>query len=183
MADAEKAQDLKVDIENKAPRVTNVLIIRNVFDSSFAIAKNVISSLYEELKNKEEKIERLLPTKNYLWERNVDLMQQMKLAKDMFSNASETGLKNVLDNMPKFLSRLEECVDTLAAYNEKKELLLNYPIAEMEILNLLKRKEQISAEDLPFEHRFAEEYLRLFYSNNFSEFRFDESNISLMKRA
>jgi len=183
MADAEKAQELKVDIENKAPRVTNVLTIRNVFDSSFAIAKDVISILYEELKNKEETIERLLPTKNYLWERNVDLMQQMKLAKDMFSDASETGLKNALDNMPKFLSRLQECVDTLVTYNEKKELLLNYPIAEMAIIDLVKQKENISAEDLPFEHRFAEEYLRLFYSNNFSEFRFDESNLSLMKRA
>ncbi len=182
MADAKKAQDLKIDIESKAPEVTNVLIIRDVFKSSLIIAEDVISILYEELKNKEETIERLLPAKDYLWERNVDLMEQMKSAMDIFSDASETGMKKALDNLPKSLSRLEECVDTLETYSEKKELLLNYPIAAMAIVDIARQKKLVFAEDLPFEHRFAEEYLKLFYSNNYSEFRFDESNLSLMKR-
>jgi hypothetical protein len=183
MADAKKAEDIKINIENKAPKVTNVLMIREVFESSSVIAKEVISIFYKELKNKEEAIEKLLPTRDYLWERNVGLMEQMTSATDMFSYDSEIGMNKALENLPKALSHLEECVETLVTYNEKKELLLNYPIAAKAIADLARHKKQILAQDLPFEHRFAEEYLKLFCSSNYGEFRFDASNLSLMKRA
>jgi len=101
---------------------------------------------------------------------------------EIFSDDSEQGMKNAFENLSRSLSCLHECVETLLVYNEKKELLLNYPIAANAIVSIISQKKQVSATDLPFEQRFAEEYLRLFHSHNYGEFRFDESNLSLMKR-
>jgi hypothetical protein len=181
-ADTKKAQEIMTGIESKTLDVVNILIIRDIFKSSLIVAKDVISILYQKLKNQEETIESLLPAKDYLWEKNIALMEQMTLAMDIFSDDSEQGMKNAFENLSGSLSCLHECVETMLVYNEKKELLLNYPIAENAILSIISQKKQVSATDLPFEQRFAEEYLKLFHSHNYAEFRFDESNLSLMKR-
>jgi hypothetical protein len=61
--------------------------------------------------------------------------------------------------------------------------LLNYPIAEMAIEDILRQKKHVSAEDLPFEPKHAQEYLTLFYGHKFPEFSFDKANSLLIKRA
>jgi hypothetical protein len=68
-------------------------------------------------------------------------------------------------------------------YNEKEELLLNYPIARIAIEDLFRQKKNVSAQDLPFEPKYAEEYLRLFYSEKYREFAFDDANMLLTRRA
>jgi hypothetical protein len=73
-------------------------------------------------------------------------------------------------------------VQTLAVDNERKEFLLNYPTAEAAIDELLKQKKQISPQDLPFQAKFAGEYLRLYYTERFSEFAFDKENFVLTKK-
>jgi hypothetical protein len=88
-----------------------------------------------------------------------------------------------METLPKSLSYIDECVKTIAMYNETKEFLLNYPIAEMAIEDLLRQKKHIAAQDLPFEPKYAEEYLRLFYSQRYREFSFDEANKLLMRKA
>jgi hypothetical protein len=88
-----------------------------------------------------------------------------------------------VENLPKALSYIDECVGTIAKYNEKKELLLNYPVAEIAIEDLFRKKKHISAKDLPFEPEYAEEYLKLFYSQRYREFSFDEANMLLMRKA
>jgi hypothetical protein len=60
--------------------------------------------------------------------------------------------------------------------------LLNYPIAEKAVENLLREKKRISAEDLPFEPKYAEEYLKLFYSQKFREVSLDRANMLLTKK-
>ncbi len=160
----------------------NILIIKDIFQSSLSVTREVVSILFEKLKNQELNIQNLLPSKDYLWEKNVGLMEHMTLAMEIFSDNSDEGVKRAFENMSASLSRLGECVETLVVYNEKQELLLNYPIAAREILSIISQRRQVSAFDLPFEHRFAEEYLKLFYSHNFGEFRFDDSNLFLMKR-
>ncbi|UCF45476.1 MAG: hypothetical protein JSW44_02270, partial [Candidatus Bathyarchaeota archaeon] len=84
--------------------------------------------------------------------------------------------------LPKFLSYIDECVETLALYNEIEELLLNYPIAEITVENLFEQKKIISPEDLPFGPKYAEEYLKLFYSQKFREFSLDKANMLLTKK-
>jgi hypothetical protein len=63
-----------------------------------------------------------------------------------------------------------------------EELLLNYPIAEMAVEDLFRQKKYISAKDLPFGPKYAEEYLKLFYSQKFREFSLDRANMLLTKK-
>jgi hypothetical protein len=181
-SDIKRAQEIRSGIENDGSSVINILIIKDVFQSSLAVARDVISVLFEKLKNQEESIQNLLPSRDYLWEKNVGLMEHMTSSMEIFSDDSDQGVKRAFESMSASLSRLDECVETSVVYNEKKELLLNYPVAAKEILSIISQRRQVSAADLPFEHRFAEEYLKLFYSHNFGEFRFDDSNLFLMKR-
>jgi predicted fused transcriptional regulator/phosphomethylpyrimidine kinase len=53
----------------------------------------------------------------------------------------------------------------------------------MAIEELLRQKKQVYAQDLPFNLKYAEEYLKLFYSQKYLEFSFDRENKSLMKKA
>lgn len=179
---AKRAEEIKLRIE-KPVGIMSVLTIRDILQSSLSIAGEVLSLLYAELENTEASIESLLPTKDYLWERNVTLRKRMATAIEVICDAEKHKLDEVLENLPKALSDINECVETIVKYAEKKELLLNYPIAAMAIEDLFKQKKRIAAQDLPFESKYAEEYLRLFYSQRYTEFSFDEANLLLTRRA
>ena len=73
-------------------------------------------------------------------------------------------------------------MQTLAIYSERKEFLLNYPLAEAAIEEHLKEKERLTPKDLPFQPRFAGEYLRLYYTQRFGEFAFDKDKQVLTRR-
>jgi hypothetical protein len=184
MDDAKRAEDVKIGMEKRAlsDNVVNVIIIGDIFQSLLSIAKEVLSILHEELNTKEESIENLLPTKDYLWERNVTLRTRMTSAMEIIYDSAKYGMDQVMENLPKALSYVDECADTIVTYGEKEELLLNYPIAKIAIENLFRQKKHVSAQDLPFEPKYAEEFLRLFYSQRYGEFSFDKENTSLMKK-
>ena len=179
---AKQAEDIKLRIE-KPVGIISVITIRDILQSSLSIAREVLSILYAELDGAEAEIESLLPTKDYLWERNVTLRTRMATAMEIICGSEKYALKQVLENLPKALFDIDECVETIVKYAEKKELLLNYPIAAMAIEDLFRQKKRIAAQDLPFESKYAEEYLRLFYSQRYSEFSFDEANLLLTRRA
>ncbi len=182
MENAKKAENIKIDIEKKTLNVINVLAIKDVFYSSLSIAREVLLILYEKLKSKEKAIELLAPSEDFLWEKNDALMKQMASAIEITSKSSEIKLSQVLESLPKFLSYVDECIETIALYNEMEELLLNYPIAEMTVEDLFRKKKSISTEDLPFGPKYAEEYLKLFYSQRYREFSFDKANLLLTKK-
>jgi chromosome segregation ATPase len=179
---AKDAENVKIDIEKKRGTVINLTVLRDALQSSLAISKEVLSILYEELRSTEELIENLLPTKNYLWEKNFTLNERMTSAMEIIYNESTSGLKQVLENLPKALSYIDECAETIVIYNNRKEILLNYPIAEIVIEELLRKKNKVSAKDLPFEPKYSGEYLRLFSSQNKLKFAFDESKMLLVRR-
>jgi len=178
---AKRAENLKLDVEKNAINVGNVIVIREVLQSSLNIVKDALLILNEELNRKEESIDSLLPTEDYLWEKNTALKEHMTSATDLFLNPSKYGLNQALTNLPKAVSYLDECVLTIARYNEQEELLLNYPVAETAIEDSFKQKPSISAHDLPFEPRFAEEYLKLFYSKRFRDYSFDDQKLILKR--
>jgi hypothetical protein len=185
MDHAKKAGDIKVDVEKKIlnDNVVNVIIIRDALESLLNIAKDVLSILYEELQSKEKSIVSLLPTEDYLWDKNITLEKQMAPAMEIILNSSKYELYQVMENLPKTLSYVDECVETIITYNEKEELFLNYPVAKVAIEDLFRqKKKQVSAQDLPFEPKYAEQYLRLFYSQKYREFAFDSENMLLMRR-
>jgi hypothetical protein len=71
MENAKMAEKIRTSIEKKALNIIDVMVIRDALQSSLKIAKDVLLFLYEELKNKEKTTENLLPTEDYLWEKNV----------------------------------------------------------------------------------------------------------------
>jgi hypothetical protein len=182
MENAKKAENIKLDIEKRALNIINVIAIKDVFQPSLSIARDVLSILYKKLKSKEKAIERLMPSEDFLWEKNDALLKRMASAMEVTSKSSKVKLSEVLENLPKFLSYVNECIETIALYNDMEELLLNYPIAEMTVEDLFREKKRVSAKDLPFETKYAEEYLKLFYSQKFREFSFDRANMFLTKK-
>jgi len=182
MENAKKAENIKIDVEKNTFNVIKVLTIRDVFQSSLSLVRDVLSILYEKLKSKEKAIEILAPSEDFLWEKNDALMKRMASAMEITSKSSKVKLSQVLESLPKFLSYVDECVETIALYNEIEELLLNYPIAEIAVEDLFRQKKRISAEDLPFGPKYAEEYLKLFYSQRYREFSLDKANMLLTKK-
>jgi len=182
MENVEKAERIKLDVEKRALNAINVIAIKDVFQASLGIARSVFSILYEKLKGKEKAIELLSPSEDFLWEKNEALIKRMDFAMQITSEISNVKLSEVLENLPKFLSYVDECVDTIAVYRDMEELLLNYPVAEIAVENLFREKKSVSPKDLPFEPKYAEEYLKLFYSQKFREFSLDRVNMLLTKK-
>jgi hypothetical protein len=182
MDHAKKAENIKISIERKNLNAIDVLVIREVFESSLSIARDVLSILYEKLKSEEKAIEGLAPSEDYLWEKNESLSEHMASAMKILLNSSKYEFNQVLENLPKSLSYVDECIKTITSYSEKEELLLNYPIAEIAVEDLFRQKKCISAKDLPFEPKYAEEFLKLFYSQRYREFSFDKTSMVLMRK-
>ena len=144
------AEGVEIGIEEKSVNATEITVIGNVFQTSLNIARDLLITLNEELLSKERAIESLLPKKNYLWEKNFTLKERMATAVEVVANPQKGELKQTLENLPKFLSNVDECVATIVAYSERKELLLNYPTAQTAIENQLgDRQPSVSPEICP----------------------------------
>jgi hypothetical protein len=182
MKSVKEAKNVKIDIEKRALNVVNALTVKDVFQLSLSISRDVLSLLDEKLKKEEKAIMRLAPSEDFFWEKNDALRKQMASAVEITSTSSDVKRSEVLASLPKFLGYVDECLETITFYNYIEELLLNYPIAEKAVENLLREKKRISVEDLPFEPKYAEEYLKLFYSQRFREVSFDRANMLLTKK-
>ncbi len=181
LGDAKKAAAIKDATEKKALDVLNLITIGDLLDSFIGISKDVFSILNQALTDQEKAIEEMVPTSNYLWEKNITLKERMEQAVAVLSSP-KSKVNYVMENLPKFEGYIDECIQTLTIYNERKEFLLNYPMAKITIEDLLKQKTQLTTVDLPFETKYAAEYLRLYYLQNYSEFAFDKVNTVLAKK-
>ena len=184
---ATKAEAMKLiaekTIEKDQLDIVDVITLNDDIQSFLGIAKNVLSMLYTALINGEDSIDCLLPTKDYQWEKNSTLRERLKKATETLSNPSNYKINEIMENLPIYMSYVDEAVQTLAVNNERKEFLLNYPTAEAAIEEQLKQKKRLSPQDLPFQAKFAGEYLRLYYTQRFSEFTFDKENLQLTKKS
>ena len=183
---AKKAEGMKLLIGKKAEKeklsIIDVVALKDDIQTFLGMANDVLSMLYNELVEEEDTINRLLPTKEYLWETNSTLRERLKKATDTLANPSNYKINQIMENLPKSLAYVDETVQTLALYWERREFLLNYPTAEAAIEEQLKTKKSLTPKDLPFQPRFAGEYLRLYYSQRFSDFAFDKENMLLTKK-
>ncbi|MGD6933743.1 MAG: hypothetical protein ACQCN5_06010 [Candidatus Bathyarchaeia archaeon] len=181
LGDVKRAEAIKKESEKTQPNVLNMITLRELLESFIEISKDVLSVLYEEIKAKEQTIEDLTPAEDTFWEKNATLRERMTTAlQELFSPKAE--LNQVMEHLPKYLAYIDEAVQTLVAYNDRKELLLNYPMAEAAILEQLKIKTKLTPQDLPFQQKYAQEYLRLFYMQRFSQYSFDQQNAWLIKK-
>lgn len=184
---AKKAEAMKVLIDTQADKedfdILNLIKFKDDVQSYLFIANDVLSMLYSSLSTDEKTIETLLPTKDYLWEKNITLRETLEKATSVLQDTSTYKINQTMENLPDYLSYVNEAVKTLANYSERKEFLLNYPLAYAAIEECLKHKKKILPQDLPFQPRFAAEYLRLYYSERYGEYAFDKDNQALSKRS
>ena len=142
---AKKAESMKLTAEKKIEKdqlnIVDVVALKDDIQSFLDISKDVLSMLYAELISEEDSIDRLVPTKDYLWEKNPSLRGRLKKATETLSNPSNYMINQIMENLPVYLSYVDEAVQTLTAYNEQKEFLLNYPTAEAAIEEAIKTKE------------------------------------------
>jgi hypothetical protein len=169
-------------LEKDEVNMLDVVALKDDVLVFLGIAKDVLSWLYNGIVNEEDMIDRLLPTKDYLWEKNNTLRERLKKATEILGNPSNYRINQIMVNLPNYLAYVEEAVQTLVIYNERKEFLLNYPLAETAIEEQLKQKERLTPKDLPFQPRFGAEYLRLYYTQRFGEFAFDKDEQVLSRR-
>jgi hypothetical protein len=174
-----KAENTRNWMIKKKINVLNILIVREVLDDSLSISKDIFLIIQEQLINDEKTIKSLLLTKDYSWENNVTYRKQLTSEMQIIINSSNNDLNLVIEKLPEALSHLDELVGIIISYNEKKEILLNYPIAEKAIKKVLIEKKKVYPQDLPFDIDYAEKYLDLFYSQNYREFSFDDKKFLL----
>jgi hypothetical protein len=177
-----KADKTKTTLQSKTVNILNVPVLEDSLQDARDIAEKVLSLLHKELKTKEESIESLLPIEDSFWEKNSTLMEQTSEAITKISAAQGKDLHQIMHNLPSALTFIEPCLWTLTQYTMKNELLLNYPIARAAIEDMLRKKKQVSVEDLPFRAQDAEEYLKLFFNERNREFIFDEEALLLSKK-
>jgi hypothetical protein len=178
---AKKATIIRDAADKKALDILSLITVHDLLDAFIDISKDVFFILNESLKDQEKSIEEMLPTSDYLWEKNVTLKDRMAEAVALLSNP-KVKMNEVMENLPKFEGYLDECIETLTLYNERKEFLLNYPMAKLTIEDLLKQKNTLQIQDLPFPTKYSAEYLRLFYLQNYNEFNFDKMNTVLTRK-
>jgi hypothetical protein len=173
---ATKVEDIQFNLDKENFTIVDVLFIKNVFDSIIGIAKGIFSILFEKLNSKERAIEKLMPPEGYMWGKNREIKEKMASAIKLFKSKSKLKSSKVLENLPSILSLSKACTDIIISYNEKEEILLNYPIAEIVVEEQLKKNNQVSANDLPFDPKYGQEYLKLFHSKRYNESSFDKAN-------
>jgi hypothetical protein len=116
-----------------------------------------------------------------MWAKNATLRERLTEAMQTLYDP-KLQINQIMENLPQYLSYIDESIQTLQAYNERKEFLLNYPMAEIAILEQMKVKEKLTAKDLPFKPKYAHEYMRIFYLQRFNEYSFDKDNSWLIKK-
>ena len=183
---AKKAEAMKLALDKSSKtdelNILDVVTLKDDVQSVLAMAQDLLSMLYSELVSDDKEIMRLLPTEDYPWEQNSNLDERLKKVTETLANPLAEKINQIMEHLPTYLSYVDESVQTLMVYNERKEFLLNYPTAVAAIEEQLKQKKQLSPQDLPFQTKFAGEYLRLYYIQKLSEFNFDKENMRLSKK-
>ena len=180
---ADKARTLQISFETKELNVMKVVMVKEALDSILNISKSLLTIFYRELKKREEMISGLLPIRDYEWGKNVSLIERMEEAIEVTSNPSRYEVSKLTSMIYRSFSYFEESIGTLDLYSQEYEFLLNYAVAESIIDELLRRKKHVYARELPFDPRYGEEYLRIYFRKRYTELLFDEENTMIMKRS
>ena len=184
---AKRAEGMKRIVMQTASKeklqIGDIAALKGGIQDFLGIACDVLSMLYIKLVGEEDIIDHLLPTKDYLWETNSTLRERLKTATESLGAPLTYKINHIMEKLPALLAYVDEAMQTLAVYDERREFLLNYVTAEAAIEEQLKNKTLLTPKDLPFQPRFANEYLRLYYSQRFGEFSYDKETQQLTKKS
>ena len=100
-----KAEGMKALAEARVEKerldLLDVVALRDDVHGVITIVNDIFSMLYMDLVSDEEAIDRLLPTKDYLWEKNGSLRERLEQASEMLSKPQRHKINEIMVNLPK----------------------------------------------------------------------------------
>ncbi len=110
---------MKADAAKRAEKaeldLLDIVTLKDDIQGYIAMANDILSMLYAGMVSNEEAIDRLLPTKDYLWEKNSTLREQLKQATEILGNPSSYKINQIMEKLPQYLSYIDEAVQTLVS--------------------------------------------------------------------
>ena len=178
---SEKVKGRKFADGEENLKVLKVILIRDKILSTVNIVGQIIALLYNMLTDLEYEVEQLLPRDDYEWNRNLTLTDRMEQSLQVLENYEKYDINEIVDHLYKVLSYFDEAIDTIEYYNERKEMLLNYPVFEKKIRRILEERSAVTIEDMGVTERYGMEYLKMYHRTNLDPLIIDESMSTLRR--
>lgn len=167
--------------EDENLKVLKVILIRDTILSTVNIVGRIIGLLYYHLQDLEFNINLLLPREDYEWNRNMTLTERMNQSLEVINNYERYGIDEIITHLYRVLSYIDEAVDTIEYYNERKEMLLNYPVFQKKITRILDEHGEVRLGDLGVAEKYGIEYLKMYHRTTYSPLTLEETTDSLRR--
>jgi len=174
-----EARNFNADDENL--RVLKVILIRDTILNTVDVVGKIIGILYYHIKDLEFNINLLLPREDFEWNRNLTLTERMSQSLDVINNYEQYRIDELISHLYRVLSYIDEAVDTIEYYNERKEMLLNYPVFEKKITRILDEKDEVKLDELGVSEKYGREYLKMYIRTTYSPLRLEETADSIRR--
>ncbi|MBT7346154.1 hypothetical protein HN807_03620 [Candidatus Bathyarchaeota archaeon] len=180
LAESIEERTLAPDDENL--KVLKVILIRDTILSTVEVVGKIIGILYYHIKDLEFNINLLLPREDYEWNKNLTLTERMNQSLEVINNYEHYRIDEIINHLYRVLSYIDEAVETIEYYNERKEMLLNYPVFEKKIGRILEEKGEVKLGELGATERYGREYLKMYHRTTYSPLQLEETTDSLRRR-
>jgi len=167
--------------EDENLKVLKVILIRDTILSTVNVVGRIIGLLYYHLQDLEFNINLLLPREDYEWNRNMTLTERMNQSLEVINNYERYRIDEIITHLYRVLSYIDEAVDTIEYYNERKEMLLNYPVFRKKITRILDDRGEVKLGDLGVAEKYGIEYLKMYHRTTYSPLTLEETTDSLRR--
>jgi len=162
-------------------KVLRVILIRDTILATVDVVARVIGILYDHLRDLEKTIDGLMPLEDYEWNKNLTLIDRMNTSLEIINDYGNREIADIISHLYRVLSYIDEAVDTIEYYNERRELLLNYAILEKKIDRILSKSQVVRLEELGVSEKFGREYLKLYLRSHARETPLEEVGDTLRR--
>jgi len=162
-------------------RVLKVILIRDTILNTVDVVGKIIGILYYHIKDLEFNINLLLPREDYEWNRNLTLTERMSQSLEVINNYEQYRIDELISHLYRVLSYIDEAVDTIEYYNERKEMLLNYPVFQKKITRIIEDKGEVKLDELGVSEKYGREYLKMYLRTTYSPLMLEETADSLRR--
>jgi len=179
LAERVEARNFSAGDENL--KVLKVILIRDTILNTVDVVGKIIGILYYHIKDLEFNINLLLPREDYEWNRNLTLTERMSQSLEVINNYEQYRIDELISHLYRVLSYIDEAVDTIEYYNERKEMLLNYPVFQKKITRILEQKGEVKLNELGVSEKYGREYLKMYLRTTYSPLMLEETADSLRR--
>jgi len=167
--------------EDQNLKVLKVILIRDTILSTVNVVGRIIGLLYYHLQDLEFNINLLLPREDYEWNRNMTLTERMNQSLEVINNYENYRIDEIISHLYRVLSYIDEAVDTIEYYNERREMLLNFPVFAKKITRILDGKGEVKMGELGVAEKYGREYLKMYLRTTYSPLTLEERTDSLRR--